>query len=788
MHKQPMPPGWLLIAGMLFFAISTLQLRADEVATEITPAEPASPATAPPNPVQWLVDYGLAYGERVTDPRETDADYVLVWMDAAARMSPALAEAHLWRYDLLSRLNRPSDARTALADYCRAAPRDLPAAFNLLEIDFAAARNVEERIAICRQRLDQPGIAPELASDLHRRLADIALARGDLDTARAEAQRAIGIIPLNLAAQRLLATADDRLADPLTRVHLLVVELSVNPANADARRRMADLLGALGMSSEALAWYAHTQDALIRQNPDRAMPADLTLAVAHCRAESGDVDGALADCQRVLAADPANIPAALQSIVIARDAGRDDLAALQTETLAARLRELEPQATSRRDAALCGQIAWFHLDIAYDPHRALEFARRTAEYAPDQPAAAALVGRALLETDQTIEAIAKLEPVARGDQRAALALATALRSQDRGGEATAVLQQAARLRFAGSDFRKIRGVLRELRADAPTLPDRDAVRAALAGLTPGLLNFDAQPAEAVRYEVRLAATEFPLTAPIRAEISLRNTAAYPLTIGENRMLPAQVAVSVRRTGDPASERLGYLTLDLYEHYLLPPGGRTARVVRLDTVPAQALLFRNPTRALDLEFTITPAPQLTASGALTSRLTGVPPVIRRCARLPVNASADGQSRLAAQLRTGREPERLAAVEIILSLIYEQHAAEAGGAQSQSPSAARVDPAQLLRLLRLGLRDTSPVVRARAAGALTYLPLDADTIAEVSPLLSDAHFLPRLMACELFAGKQGEVFLPVLNRLRTDPDPLVARLAGLYAEQLTPAPAE
>jgi hypothetical protein len=487
----------------------------------------------------------------------------------------------------------------------------------------------------------------------------------------------------------------------------------------------------------------------------------------------------------MLAADPANVPASLAMIAIATDAQRSELVNEHKQMLASRLRELEPQAVAQRDEVVCAQIATFHLDVELDPHRALEFARLVAEREPDSPVALALLGRALAETGQPAEAAPVLERVAGSDQRAALSLASVLRSQERIAEAAAALQRAARLRMAGRDYARISAELRELHAEAPQPPDAATMRAVLADLNPALLEFDVNPADALHYEAWLLADKLTLGAPVRAEITLSNTAEFPVSVGQNRMAPAKVAVSMRGSHDSASARIGYLTLDLNERLLLPSGERTSRSVSLDTLPAQALLYRQPQREMEIEFTFTPDPVLSADGKINCGLAGIDPITRRCTRLAVNASPEGQARLAAQLRTGSEPQRLVAIDIMLALIFERNEVQAG--KTQPYPMAHVDAAHLVRLLRVALSDTSPLVRARGLCALSYLPLDEETIGAAAPLLSDRHFLPRLLACELFARQQGALFLPVLERLTADSDPLIARLAGLYRAALAQPPA-
>ncbi|MCB9849139.1 MAG: tetratricopeptide repeat protein [Phycisphaerales bacterium] len=741
----------------------------------------AEPAVAPPDPAQWIADYAIYFGQNISDPAPDDGEYVLAWLDVAVRVSPDLAEAHLWRYDLLTRMKRPDEARAALADYCRSAPDDLSAAFNLLDLQFAAAKKAEDRLQLCRDRLAESDIAHEFASDLHRRIAEIIFAQGDTAGAINEARQAVNLVPLNLPAQQLLAMLENRATEPATQVELLLTELGVRPASVDARWRLADTLAALGMTDDALAWYAHTETALARQNPGNPPPFDLLLATADVRADSGDYEGAIADCNRILSADPENLAAAHKLILIARRAERSQTAKTQTEQLALNLSKIEEQAVTLRNPAVCYQIALFHLDIDFDATRALEFARHADGFRPNNIDIRTALGRALLDNNKLDEAISVLQPIAPADADAALALARALRSQNRPDEATAVLQEAARHRFAGESYRKIQAVLRELHADIPPQPNRAAVRNTLDAFDSAVLDFNVNPADAIAFAVKLRNDELPITAAIFADVTLTNVGSYPVTIGDNRMLPPHVAVNMIGDRKDATLHTGYLTIDLNKRYVLFPGEHMTVPARLGSVAIRPELWYQPQRKSSFTFTFTLAPILTDEGEIVPQFPDLAPVTCTLKRRPVEASRPSLDRLIAQLQTGSEPERLAAVDIVDALLNER--IEAIQSTVQDYPASVVTVKELNGLLFSALSDASPIVRAKAAYQFNFGKLDDDTIAKLAPLLADPDFLPRLVVCDLFGKRQRKVFLPVLERFQKDPDPLVARVATLHYKRIT-----
>ncbi len=802
----------------------------------------ADDAPAPAEPGYWLLNYGLRFGATVTNPTVADAEFVLTWMTAAGRVSPDLADAHQWRYDLLTRLDRSGEALAALRDYVAAAPEDLPARFDLLDREIAAVQTVEGRISTYNGWLDRADLPREVRSAVLQRLARLHYRQGDVDQARADAQAALNLMPLNLSAQTLLAEIDDRLDEPATRIRLLCVQLAINPASVTSRWQLADALAAFGASARAVRYYDFAIAAFERTYPQRTTPADLLLARAQAQLDAGDAQAAIASCRAVLAADPASVDAAMLLIRAARKTGELDLADAEAAKLDASLRELEPRAVADNNTRVLHQIAAFSLDVVSDPARALEFANQAVEQQPDDPLIRRDLGRAYLQTSNVEQAIKTLTPLADDDQIAALALARALRAQDKPAEAADVLRKAQRLRFAGPAHDRIVAVLRELHASPVDPPDSQAMSAALDAFDGRVLDFPSKAGELLDFEVALESAALPFAAPARARLALTNNAPYPVTLGPERMVNPQVAVSLAEAARPDARLAHYLTVGLPETFVLQPGTTIATTTRLDSFATWPILYYQPQRRVVTEFAFTldpaapaaeaarvsgadaarsPVPEGTEPAARADRLTltsgdgddattngaapstteaadaaaeaggaplvastlaGLAPVERTLVRLPVDASEKGLRQIAQRLQQGSESERLTAITTLLALIYEHQEYVQGRAHRYK--ATPVDDAALTALIREAMRDPTPVVRARAVGALTYLPLDGATIQAAAPLLSDGHWLPRMLAVELFAKKQGATFLPVLRRLADDPDPSVAQLAKLYRDQLAP----
>jgi tetratricopeptide (TPR) repeat protein len=751
----------------------------------------AGAQTTPPSPAGWLVDYGLAYGERTTRPQPHDAEYILIWMRAATTVDPQFAEAHLWRFDLLDRLGRQREAHSALADYCRSNPSDVRAALQLLERDLAAARTAEERLAICIERLERPHLTRELRSDINRRLGEIHHRQGDRARARKRFVKALALVDLNLPARQGLAIVEDRIEAPATQLQLALMELAASPGSFETRWRIANLLSRNALSHEALTWYALAETAYRAPQPTGTAPVSLLEDWAETLADIGKLKDAVSTCRQAASTAPDDLAVRMRLVEFARQAGDTDLAERESDALAAALRDREAGALQRRDAGYCQSAARFYLDVRDDPARALEFARHADNLAPNLPATKLLLGRALLENGDNETAITALAPLAAADPSAALAFARACRSTGRGADAVSALQAAAQQRYAGPRFRQIQAVLRELHAPPINPPDPGPIRAALAEFNADVLDFPINPENAIAWEVRLHQSAVRLTDPIRADLTLRNRADYPITIGAEWMIPPRIAIVARSLDAAGKARTAYLEPELNQRLVLAPGESTTQTVRLDTVATQALLYHQPQRPVEVEFRFMLNPCILdidetkvmglplpadKNGTMLSYWWELPTPTHNVTRIPVDASPAGIERLSAQLRQGATDQRMAAIATLVALIFERQEAIADAPHTYP--AAVVDTDRLTELIRSALRDGDPLVRARAATAFTYLPLDPDTINAAAPLLSDEHPLPRLLACELFAKKQGDVFRPVLTRLARDRDSLVADLARCY----------
>ena len=736
---------------------------------------------------EWIHDHARLYGLTVENPMPQDAEYVLVWMKAAAEVSPGLAEAWMWQYDLLGRMERPTQALAALDNYCKAAPYDLAAALERVALRVDEAQTAEQRIAVCEKLLAEQGIQDEVASDLHRRLAELKLSRLLTDEAVEHAHRALELFKYNTAARVVLAQAQERIDEPATRVRLALAEVAARPAWVGALNRLAVLLDELGMHARAIEWHKKSIEIFQVLQPEQQTPVELTMGLAWSYFDQGDDEAALALCEEVIAAQPTQPDALTLMIVAARRMGRPEVAEQHARTLDDRYRQLEGAAIEQHDAATCARIAWFHVDAAPEPQRAMRFAKLALGFDSGNKLARRALGWAHLLLGEIGQAVRVLQPLADQDQWAALGLARAQQAAGDEDAARKATRQAEELRPSGRAYAGAVELLRELGEEAAPKPDRAEVEKALDGFDGRVLDFPKDPGAAIGFEVAIVNATAAYADSIVGRFTLTNRAAYPITLGADQMIDPHVAVTIRDAAQRGETFADYLTVSLASRLVLEPGQSIAIDHRLSTVPAQFMLDPRPQRRGEFELSFVLAPRVDGEGNVVSALAGVEAVTQRVIRDRVDASAAGLTRLYDRLRSGSELERLDAIEVAVALILERGEIVAG--RSMGYAATKVDVTWLQRVLLEALRDPTPVVRARALWAFTQLPLDETVTSIAAPLLADESWLVRMWAEDLFAKKQGAVFLPVLKKFADDDNTLVARLAELYRqyiEALLPAP--
>lgn len=732
-----------------------------------------------------LLDRGRTLGLLSPRPTIDDAECVLVWMEAAVRVNPDLAEAYLWQYDLLNRLSRPDAAMAALSSYCKLNPDDISAWLDLIGRKFEHGQSVEERLAFCAETLKTAARAPVVQSDLHRRMAELHLRNGDQDQAETHAIQAVKAYAGNVAAHRLLVEIADERDKSVRQVRMFLAAIAVSPANTAELWHLARFLDDLSLHAEAARWYERALTSSEQQG-GAAVPVDFLMDFANCYADDGKYEQAREVAERALGVDPDAVEARFLLMDLARQTGSAEAADQHLEVLKQAFGELDPASIGRDESSRACQAAWYYLRYEPDPERAVRLASRALELLPESIDAQVVLGLAKLAAGATDEAATILEPRADAYQWAAAGLGEALLAQGHADEAITILRAGEALRYSGQAYERIVLALASRQQEPAPVPRRTAIMTALGSFDDRVLSFPASPAEALRFKVTALHKSWEYGDPWVCELRLTNTAAFPISIGDGQMVAGRALVSLRYGGQPDEQLNDYLPLSLALKPMLAPGESLTLTRALDIGSAAALARSAPQRELSLNFSVLLDPVFDQNGNCVSALRGFPPAALHVKRVAVDASRTGVPPLVRLVREGAEADRIKAVRTIAALIAEREAVK------KSPPdyfVRRVDELKLRRAFLTALADPTPVVRAAAVDDMRTMELGSRTLEHVAPLLSDANWLVRLETLDMLSDTQGESVKPVLKRLSVaDRDELVRRLAGLHLGQVVAARTE
>ncbi len=252
---------------------------------------------------KWLVDLGRDYAAS-EDAAGTNADatIVLSFMQAAARLEPALAESYLWQYDMLRALGRPDEAHAALRAYVERAPENVSAHMLWVQLSLDQLQTADKRAELCRDYLTRADLPAEVASDLHRRLAEFHYNRAETEAGDQQAAKALERFELNLAASRLRYEYHRSIVDSGERAAVLLDQIAANPADGMAIWQLAKLLDSAGLHAEAQFWYDQAIKMFHLADSRFEPPPELLLDQARSYANAGQRDKAAELCRQALAA------------------------------------------------------------------------------------------------------------------------------------------------------------------------------------------------------------------------------------------------------------------------------------------------------------------------------------------------------------------------------------------------------------------------------------------------------------------------------------------------------
>lgn len=712
------------------------------VVTRAVLGEPLAPGA-------WLVDLGRDYPRTPqAGASDVDAEITLALMQAASRVEPNLAEAYLWQYDMLTALDRSDAAREALANYVRLQPDDVAAHLNWIALEVDRLQTAESRAEFCRKTLEQPKLPSNVASDLHRRLAQFHLDRGEREKAAAEATAAIRAYDLNFAARQLLELAKLPMGSApaeQSEVSELLLAVSASPNDPDLARLAGHRLLVMNLPEPAERFYAH--------------------AIALLRIL--DVAGQLPQAMTERAV-------ALQMM------GKEQEYREQIQQADEQWRALLSQSQGKLDPFSTAQMAWFYAFFVPQPEQAEKLARVAVDQEPDLMIAHRALGSALRQLGRIDEAKKELEPIANADAAAASEYARVLAAQKQAQGAEQVMEKAATQPASPIGEIAMQRAAQDLggRPPASRPAPTDDVEA-VQRFPWAVLDYPLRPDKYVSLKLAVPAPDLAPGEPWLVTARLTNIGAFPITLGADMMVAPDLLVSVTTQGDKERTTGPTLRFSLNRTPRLMPGESVAVTHTVDVGAIRSGMIGTPQMAHEVTVSGVLSPMLFANaqgqevvapgiGGLLSE----PLKFRRTAFAPTDQN---MHKVMSGLRSADPLTRINAMELLAMLIAEQQHLAGGRLQY---SARRIDaPAVQAAVLSMAA-DPEWYVRARLAEALRWFSLDKTATNTATALLSDPHWLVRGVAMRTLADHYGAKFSPVLAKAaQADPDEWVRRLCGM-----------
>ncbi len=666
---------------------------------------------------------GLSYeGDAVRE----QADVVLLWMLAAARVDPDYADALFWQYDLANRLRRTDAAKVALNRYVTLQPDNALAMLRWLEFSLADRQTVESRIAFCGEQLERSPL-PEVVADLRLKLARFHTGRGDQDKALEHAELAAAAVPHEAAALHMVMELRGDLRTDAGRIRLLLADIRANPADVQRIWRLGRQLARLSMHAEARVWFDHAVRLwpVVGDRPEP--PLSWTLEAARSAFDGGLYE-AVVDRLGILVEQSSSPMVSVLHVQALEKLGRTEEASAVRDQLKRYLSDNESALLAGENPLYAAEAAWFYLTAEPNVQQAGRFAEAAYTHGKQLRLARRVHGLAAAIAGDHETAKRVLPRMVSSDQWAAEALAAIYAQEGRVEDALASLRRAESLNFAGEAHARIVKRLTELGEKPLAKPEHSDVSALLGAFDETIVSFAAKPSEFLDLAVSCGDQPRAYGEPIACSLTLANTGAFAVTLGDGGMVSPTVLVSARLehgAGMPDVARERYASIALDRRLTLMPGEKLTVHRTVDVGDGRALSRSRPALDVTLTFSFLLDPSIQLDGSWTSRLHRFQPV---------------------------------------HAIVERKALSSSQLTPPAPSDGHERWSDWIEVVEAGSEQPA-TVNAMAAG------------------LGSEDWAIRLMVVDTLAKRQGKVFAPVLKQLASDdPDALVRRLAKLHLTRL------
>jgi len=743
-------------------------------------------ASAPLSAGKWLVDLGRDYPlSAQAGLSDVDAEITLLFMQAAARVEPALAEAYRWQVDLLQVLGREREAADALRAYIGYAPEDIPAHLTWISLSVAALQTAEERSAFCREHLQRSDLPPEVTSELHCRQADFYWNRGDSNRAIQHAEAALRADAQNLAARTMLAELRPEREPVVQRIAIMLTQLEMSPGDAVLAKQLGDELALLGMGLEADRWYRHAEAVRTLSEPGPT-PVALLLAWASALMEAGRLEEAEALARQAIRLDPKAIEPMLLRATVALLQDDVDSAVAHLQRVRETCNMFLESGPEQLDPGVRAEIAWLFAHYVELYEKAETQARQALRDYPESIVAQRALGTALRENERLDEARRVLTAVADVDLWSAIELARAHYDAEQKDLAAEQLRSAATQPATFEQRHTIKELMDQWEVGSPaTQPALTEIKALLDAFPDPVLDYPLHPERYLSLGLHLSGSNMPPAEPWRCTVRLDNIGPFPITIGPEMMVEPELFCLVKTRGDRSRSSGPTVRISLQRRLKLAPGESLTLTQTLDIGAIRSGMIGTPQVSHEVEVSaiVNPVVELGPDdrevwgpgvGGLRAR-----PV--RFRRVPFVVKAEEVRALLARSRAPETDDRIVGMEVLAMLLAEHQHLAAGRLRY---AARPIDPAAVQAAVLARADDPDWRVRARLAECLRWFVLDQAAMQTVARLLNDPHWLVRGLARRILADQPGRKFESVLKTsARSNPDDWVRRLSEALLGRLS-----